>query len=214
MRLSPPKEGLLQQEPSPWLKKLSGILNVLPPGPVLDAPCGYGRNALLFRQLGHTVVCTDNDLKALQAIAEVEMSLTSTQKREGKQRTMRKAGHLLPLYFDLTSKGWPFPCAMFSMIVNVHFVYPALFPTLIYSLSAGGYLYCETFDGHGNNYRGLPRAGCWKGMLEPWLVFEFYREKRVGPLDQEAVSIKFLARKREGAGICLNQHSLPKSGPP
>ena len=87
------------------------------------------------------------------------------------------------------------------MIVNVHFVRPTLFAKMIYSLGPRGYLYCETFGGHGKNYIDLPIQGHWKNMLEPWLKFEFYQEKRVGPPDQKAVSVKLLAQKRDCCDI-------------
>ncbi len=67
-----PREGLLCQEPSPTLKSFSKVLASLAPGPVLDCPSGYGRNALFLARLGMRVMCVDNDFDALQAIKKLD----------------------------------------------------------------------------------------------------------------------------------------------
>jgi SAM-dependent methyltransferase len=192
-----PREDLFFQQPSSALRKLSKQLEALPPGLVLDAPCGLGRNALFLRYLGRTVVCADNDSTSLQAIVQLESLLKRqngyTTGVESKSRVTR---HLLPVCLDLRSEGWPFSPAIFSGIVNVHFVHPPLFKMFLLSLRPGGYLYCETFGGHGMNYIDLPQTESWKSLLENWLDFELYQEKSVGPPHQGAVSVKFFGRKR------------------
>src|SRR5438034_177362 len=39
-------------------------------GSVLDAPCGYGRNARFLAESGYTVVCADLDEKALRSLQD------------------------------------------------------------------------------------------------------------------------------------------------
>lgn len=217
-----PIEGLLLQKPSSTLAKFSKSLAALSPGLVLDAPCGYGRNALFLRNLGHTVVCADNDSTALQAIVQLESLLNRPDGcTTGAQAKSRVTRHLLPVCLDLRSEGWPFSPAIFSGIVNVHFVHSPLFKMFLLSLRPGGYLYCETFGGQGMNHIDLPRTGSWKSLLENWLDFELYQEKSVGPPHQGAVSVKFFGRKRNQCPdierLVINeprQHEDPRTAQP
>jgi hypothetical protein len=66
---------------------------------------------------------------------------------------------------------------------------------LLSVLSYGGYLLFETMGGQGGNYLQLPRAGQMRTLLEPGFKMLFYREKRVGPPEANAVSVRLLARK-------------------
>ena len=117
---------------------------------------------------------------------------------EGKRTINRpdiRHGQMIPLWTDLSKGEWPFRPNVFAAIINVHFVMPALFEFFRYSLRPGGYLLCETFGGHGENYRELPKAGEWKASLVSWLSIDMYVEKPAGPDGQSAVSVKLLGRK-------------------
>jgi hypothetical protein len=71
-----------------------------------------------------------------------------------------------------------------------------LFGVFRSSLVAGGYLYIETFGGHGKNYLDLPKAGQLQGLLSKDFHLPFYRERKVGPADYDAVAVKLFAQKR------------------
>jgi hypothetical protein len=63
-------------------------------------------------------------------------------------------------------------------------------------LKPDGYLYVETFGGHGKNYLQLPGAGKVKAVLQESYEIISYVERRVGPAQADAVSVRLLARKR------------------
>src|ERR1017187_7703007 len=81
-------------------------------------------------------------------------------------------------------------------IINVHFLLPALFPFCEQSLSPGGYLLLETVPGCGGNYLELPKANELRSALEMLFELEFYRERKVGPVACDAVTVQVLAKKR------------------
>jgi hypothetical protein len=90
---------------------------------------------------------------------------------------------------------WPFSQNCFGAIICVHFLDLDLFDMFHGSLVAGGYLYIETFGGHGQNYLDLPQAGQLSDLLSPNFRLPFYRERRVGPAAYNAVAVKLLAQK-------------------
>lgn len=186
---------VLNRPPSPFLKKFLSRLSESVPGPILDVPCGQGRNALLLRELGRKVVCVDNAAQAIEAIVQIE-SLGQLRDNQISVRPKPAGrGNLIPLSLDLIRAPWPFSPNVFAGIVNVHFVCPWLFDHFLISLKPGGYLLCETFGGQGMNYKDLPKEGAWKQLLQDRMEFEYYKERSVGPPGQKAVTVKFLARK-------------------
>ena len=52
------------------------------------------------------------------------------------------------------------------------------------------------FGGHGKNYLDLPKAGQLQGLLSKDFHLPFYRERKVGPADYDAVAVKLFAQKR------------------
>ncbi|SLM48457.1 protein of unknown function [Nitrospira japonica] len=186
------RTSVLDQPPSPFLKKCLGSIVLAKPSLWLDVPCGAGRNALLLRELGCKIVCIDNADSALQAITEAESLL-------GRRSGQPSQGELIPLRHDLKRDPWPFPPKTFAGIINAHFVCPFLFERFLVSLKPGGYLLCETYGGHGMNYVGLPQKGSWKALLQDRMDWITYREHSVGPPDQQAVTVKFLGKKRTSA---------------
>jgi hypothetical protein len=62
-------------------------------------------------------------------------------------------------------------------------------------LRRGGHLYIETFQGHGENYLELPKAGEILNALQDWEIL-IYNEGSVGPPGgEQAVTVEALARK-------------------
>jgi hypothetical protein len=65
-------------------------------------------------------------------------------------------------------------------------------------LMDGGYLFVETFGGHGENYLELPKADEVRQALKGYRLL-FYNERSVGPTFQNAVVVKTLVQKCCGA---------------
>jgi hypothetical protein len=97
---------------------------------------------------------------------------------------------------DLVKSPWPVDYGSAGGIINVHFTLPALFPLFANSLIPNGYLLLETVSGCGENFMELPKKGALKTALEANFEFEMYREKPVGPVERQAVTVKLLARRR------------------
>jgi SAM-dependent methyltransferase len=175
--------------PSRALSKLGRRLSAIR-GPVLDVPCGYGRNAFWVRSLGHDVVCVDKDREALQLIddhisATVEENTRTTQ-----------LGKLTTLSCDLFETSWPFEAGKFGAVINIDFVALDLLEKFTFSLRVGGLLFFETFANRGGNFLQLPKQGQVRKLLEIDYDFEMYREKKAGPAHIDAVTVCLLGRKR------------------
>lgn len=159
--------------------------------PVLDAGCGYGRNAVAFAARGLSVVCVDGERPRLNALVRLGPKHIADQKRPG-----RAVGRLYPLLADLAPDRWPFRDDCFGGIVCVHFLNLELFAAFNSSLVAGGFLYIETFGGQGGNYLDLPKAGRLRELLRHEFDVPLYRERKVGPASHDAVVVTAFARKR------------------
>lgn len=178
-------------QPSPLVRRFaSQIVHGASGKPLLDIGCGSGRNAFVLSQLGCAVTCVDKDLTRLRS-------------EQGRLRhtSFSKASAQLTLYqMDLTEDPWPFDTCSVGGIVNVHFLLPSLFRFFESSISPNGYLLLETVPGHGGNYLQLPKAGELRSAFEKSFVFEFYRERKVGPRSLGTVTVQLLARRRSGQG--------------
>jgi SAM-dependent methyltransferase len=173
-------------EPSLLVRKFASIIaEAAAEKPILDVACGSGRNAMALAQLGCTVICMDRDLTNLQAHV---VSLRRTELRT-------TAAKLSLQQLDLVKDRWPFAASFAGGIINVHFLLPKLFPFLERSLSPGGYLILETVPGCGGNYLELPKAGELRSAFERNFRFDWYKEKKVGPLRYGAVTVQMLAKK-------------------
>jgi SAM-dependent methyltransferase len=157
--------------------------------PVLDVGSGFGRNAVALALLGLDVVCVDCNPTRLTTL--VKLAPEYIEKMKPKEVT----GKLYAICTTLSAFNWPFPPNCFSAILCVHFLDIGLFPFFRSSLGAGGYLYVETFGGHGQNYLDLPRAGLLRELLSSQFRPLHYRERKVGPADCEAVSVKLFAQR-------------------
>ena len=154
--------------------------------PILDVACGSGRNALPFYQLGCQVICVDKDLSDLKA--QLLPLLPRVSAREAARIELRE--------IDLLKECWPFEMRSIGGIINIHFFCAALLPLFERSLVPQAYLLFETVPGCGGNYVELPREGAVRESLTNGFCFEFYKERRVGPKDRDAVTVQLLARRR------------------
>jgi SAM-dependent methyltransferase len=152
---------------------------------IVDVACGSGRNAIFLAEQGCEVACLDRDLKQLQHL------LTSGTLKPAVTEKL----HLHEL--DLVNDPWPFGPHTVGGIINVHFTVPALFPAFENSLLPGGCLVVETVPAHGGNYLELPRAGQLRSSLEAAFDLEFYRERKAGPGNYDAVTAQLFAKRRK-----------------
>jgi SAM-dependent methyltransferase len=154
--------------------------------PILDVACGSGRNAIAIAQFGCNVICIDTDLSRLQAEL---LRLRETPLRSASERLALQK-------IDLVKDPWPLEPSSVGGIVNVHFFLPALLPSFESSISEGGYLLLESPPGCGGNYLELPKARAVKHALQKSFDVELYRERKVGPVDYDAVTVQLLAKRR------------------
>jgi SAM-dependent methyltransferase len=180
--------------PSKDLINLIGETKGQPEAILLDVGCGYGRNAVALALRGFSVVCVDQDFERLNALVRLAPRHFADLTQPG-----CAVGQLYPLLAKLGPSSWPFGENCFAGIVCVHFLSVALFDAFQSSLVPGGYLYIETFGGHGRNHLELPQAGQLRTLLSRGFQLPFYREKKVGPVDYDAVTVKLLARKRSSS---------------
>lgn len=158
-------------------KEIVRIEPKLPSGAlILDAPCGFGRNALYLAKRGHHVVCADHDVSRLEFVKGA-------------------CPNLHAVHCDLNARGLPFAEERFDALLIVHFI-PARWERLLTLLRPGGLLIIETMGGQGENYRELPQSGSLRTVLNEKFDCESYHERHVGPALADAVVVKLEARKR------------------
>jgi SAM-dependent methyltransferase len=185
------KTAQLPISPSKALLRFSSEIASSGKGLVLDAPCGYGRNAVALAALGCTVIGVDHDRKRLAILEQTKTAYIAANAPPN-----ITPGRILALCADLNPKTWPFAPSCFSAIVSVHFSINQLIPTFISSLEEGGHIYVETFGGHGENFRVLPRAGQLREILSREMQFKYYKERAVGPAALNKVAVTLFAQKR------------------
>lgn len=148
----------------------------------MDAPCGFGRNALSLAAKGFNVVAVDKDLARLDYL----------QKSISKK--MDPVGKVFSLCADITSGRLPFGPCSFSAILCIHYPVQNILADFDDQLVDGGHIFIETFGGHGQNYMELPKAGEIRHALKGYKML-FYNERSVGPISRNSVVVKALAQK-------------------
>jgi SAM-dependent methyltransferase len=151
---------------------------------ILDVACGAGRNAIFLARCGCDVVCVDKNLTTLRQLCSLDPPRNAPW------------DNLRLCEMDLAHDPWPFGAGTAGAIISVHFLLPALFPLFQSSLIPGGYLLIETVPAHGGNYLELPRAGELHSALQGAFDFEFYKERKAGPGNYDAVTVQLLAKRR------------------
>jgi SAM-dependent methyltransferase len=153
-------------------------------GPILDAPCGYGRHALSLQELGCRITCADIDDKALEQLACFNKIFAETGQK-----------HLELFKADLVNGDWPFEEAQFSGALNVHFYESKLITNIAYSLVSDGLLYIETIANRKGNFMQLPKAGEIRNLLADTFEFLHLKESHAGPTNSGKVTVRMLARR-------------------
>jgi SAM-dependent methyltransferase len=180
----------LPVSPSKTLVKFADQIASFGKGPVVDAPCGYGRNAVALAARGCTVVAIDRDRKRLVALEQSKAAYIAESVSAG-----ISIGQIFGVCADLTAKAWPVAPSSVSAIICIHFAMIDLVPRFISSLQVGGYIYVETFGGHGQNFRELPKAGQLRDLLSKHVEFLYYKERKVGPPKFDSVSVTLFAQR-------------------
>ena len=154
--------------------------------PILDAPCGFGRNALALASRGYNVIAVDNNVDCLKSINESALSLGELQSAG--------SGKIVTLCADLTADRLPFQKSSFSAILCIHYPVQRIIQDLCAALKDGGWLYVETFGGQGQNYLELPKLGEITQALQGFEQV-ICKEKPVGPACHSAAVVHALAQK-------------------
>jgi SAM-dependent methyltransferase len=176
-------------KPSTMMLRLLDGISFSENATVLDAPCGFGRNAVALAAKGCVVVGADNDCRRLDSLKRVVAELKSSKQTHPR---------IFPICADLSDNSWPFVESSFSAVVCVHFPAQEIIENLKGSLQEGGYIYIETFGGQGGNYLQLPKAGELRAALAGYDLLH-YKERSVGPATSNAVAVVALAQKRSAA---------------
>lgn len=180
MRKAIPRASNTGGPVSPYLLRWLARFPTLADGRALDVPCGGGRHAIHLAQQGYEVLAFDNDP---EQIAKLELALQcSTDLR------------VRTLLGDAT-RPLPFPKDTFDLVVTTHFVFPALLADVSRVLKLGGLFVYETFGGHGENWRGLPRRGAVAQQLGAHFDILDYRERPSGPAEADAVVVQLIGRR-------------------
>jgi SAM-dependent methyltransferase len=132
--------------------------------PILDAPCGFGRNALPLAAEGFNVIAVDKDLVRLNSLQKSISEKTHA------------VGKVFPLCADLTKGQLPFGPCSFSAIICIHYPVQKILADFDDQLMGGGHLFIETFGGHGENYLELPKADEIRQALMGYKLL-FYNER-------------------------------------
>ena len=99
---------LAASEPSRSLRQQAWKLDATLP--VLDAPCGFGRNSLFLARPGYCVVGTDNDTERVNFLERHANEI------------LHRAKTLSLVVCDLHAEVLPFGPGAFGSVVIVHFI--------------------------------------------------------------------------------------------
>jgi SAM-dependent methyltransferase len=174
-------------KPSTMMLRLFDGITFSDNATVLDAPCGFGQNAIALAAQGLSVVSADKDCGRLDSLKRSVAELISSS-----------YPRVLPVCVDLSDNRWPFVESSFSAVVCVHYPAHEIIENLKSSVREGGYIYIETFGGQGGNYLQLPKAGELRAALTGYDL-HFYKERSVGRTTSNSVVVVALAQKRSAA---------------
>ena len=172
------------EPPSAWVKRWSHL--VKPQGTVLDVACGYGRHAYYFYEQNHAVALVD---RAQAAIDSIAIPAHACEK----------------VTADIENGPWPFTGRQFDAVVVTNYLWRALMPALLASLSPGGVLIYETFAA-GNETVGKPSRPDF--LLRPGELLDICKDLRVvafedgflaGAAEQTPRFVQRIAAVREAA---------------
>lgn len=163
-------------EPCALVRKFGArIVEAANGAPILDVGSGAGRNAIYLARLGGVVICLNRNSDLL--------------------RRLPRFKRIVPLHLDLATERWPFAQRQLGGIVSIHCLIPALFRQFESSLSPRGCLLIETVPAHGGNFIELPNKGELRRAFAEAFQFEFFKEKKAGPVGCGKVTVRLLAKR-------------------
>lgn len=152
-------------------------------GPILDAPCGYGRHALSLQELGCRITCADIDDKALEQLACFNKIFA-----EAGQKILNYSRSIWLMAIRHSKK--------LSLVASeLHFYESKLITNIAYSLVSDGLLYIETIANRKGNFMQLPKAGEIRNLLADTFEFLHLEESHAGPTNSGKVTVRMLARR-------------------
>lgn len=189
------------EAPSAWVQRWSHL--IAPGCVVLDVACGHGRHARWFHQRQHPVVAVDRSPVAIEAVRSAAPGCEAVAA-------------------DIENGPWPFAGRQFDAVIVTNYLWRALLPTLLASLTPGGVLIYETFT-QGNETVGKPsrpdfllRTGELLDTCSPLRVVAFEDGFQEGALGQAPRFIQRIAAVRERAAPAglPNAFNPAAAGPP
>jgi SAM-dependent methyltransferase len=173
--------------PSPWVLRFGA--GVRAGSRVLDLACGGGRHVSWFAQRGCQVTAVDRDAPAtepLRAVAEVVLA-------------------------DLEGGPWPLAGRSFDAVVVTNYLWRPLWPRVLDSVAAGGWLIYETFAtgqasvGKPSNPQFLLQPGELLDAVRPVLRVVAYEDGFLAGPDR---FVQRVAAVREGPAALPARYAL------
>jgi SAM-dependent methyltransferase len=179
------KEQSVELATSPSVKTFGREIVIGAGGaPILDVPCGTGRNGAWMSYIGGQVIGLDIDLRRIKKV-----------RREGIPPFGRAFRRIKLHEMDLINDPWSYPPRSLGGVINIHFLHIPLLEMFSHSMIEGGFLIFETAEARGGNYQQLPSAGCIREILGSSFSFLIYKEQSAGPVGVDAVTVKLVAKK-------------------
>jgi SAM-dependent methyltransferase len=171
------------QDSSAFLRRSLPKIKAGIPGVIADIACGFGRNAFYLARRGFEIECLDNDNKALEHIS----------------KNNTPCCNLKTIKIDFDSESLPFSENSLAGAICVHSWGYNWCNEIIESISPmikkGGFIFVETVANRGGNYMELPRSGYIRDKVERYFNIVDYTEKKAGPENCDAVTVKAFAIK-------------------
>lgn len=165
-----------QEQPSAFLLRCLSKCIIPPNSVIVDLACGRGRHLSYLAAVTDRILAIDIDRLALRAIHSAMPGIGLVQAN--------------------LEQGIPLASCSASLIVAIHAPMLTLMSEFARVLVPGGYFILETFNGRGENWKSLPKAGTIPSAAR--LNFELLRVKEtpVGPAEADAVTVKLFAFRK------------------
>lgn len=177
----------ISNTPSKNFIKYFDLINVNKNKPILDVPCGYGRNGQYCVEKGYECIFCDYDIDAITFINN-ELKLN---KNNNEYNELYKT-----IQIDLQNDKWEFNKNSCSGIINVHYYQENLIPLFLSTIDIGGFLYIETIDARGYNFIELPEYKSIYNLMKDRFQILFYKEKIVKPELLNRATLKIFGIKK------------------
>ena len=123
-------------------------------------------------------------------------ALKALRARSGRWRKSRDWGRIFPVMADVDA-NLPLRAGQLDLAVAVHCSIHDNLAAIDAVLAPGGLLVYETFGGHGENWRQLPKARQLQRKLGRRFELLILEERLVGPANEQSVVVRLFARKHK-----------------